>query len=135
MIVVALAISITVVDQITKSLAFELSQPGWIEPGLNQGLALGIGGPTVVDPSVLALLGLAAIWRGTAHLRSRADGGLAVGLLAGGAFGNLLDRIHSGGVRDFLVGPGVVYNLADVALLVGAATLVLALHRRGATTG
>jgi len=45
---------------------------------------------------------------------------LAVGLQAGGALGNLLDRIAFGGASDVLyVGGGYTWNLADVALAAG----------------
>jgi len=49
-------------------------------------------------------------------------------LLQGGAAGNLLDRLRQGFVTDFLdfrVWP--VFNLADIALTVGAALLALGL--------
>ncbi len=48
------------------------------------------------------------------------------GLVLGGAAGNLLDRIASGGVTDYLdlrVWP--IFNLADVAIVCGVALLVL----------
>jgi signal peptidase II len=51
---------------------------------------------------------------------------VAVGLLAGGALGNLVDRVLEGAVTDyvdFLAWPP--FNLADVAIVVGVALLVL----------
>lgn len=48
------------------------------------------------------------------------------GLVIGGAAGNLLDRVASGGVTDYLdlrVWP--IFNLADVAIVCGVALLVL----------
>lgn len=51
---------------------------------------------------------------------------LGGGLVLGGAAGNLLDRISSGGVTDYLdlrVWP--IFNLADVAIVSGVTLLVL----------
>jgi signal peptidase II len=59
----------------------------------------------------------------------------AIGLVCGGALGNLVDRIKSeSGVVDFLdVGIGTVrwpvFNVADMALTVGAIILALSLWR------
>ena len=48
----------------------------------------------------------------------------AVGLVAGGAVGNLIDRIRLGYVVDFLaVGPWPKFNVADSAITVGVALL------------
>lgn len=50
----------------------------------------------------------------------------AVALLAGGAIGNLIDRVRFGAVIDYLdVRVWPVFNLADVAITAGAALLIL----------
>jgi len=60
---------------------------------------------------------------------------LALGLVAGGAAGNLVDRIRSGrGVVDFLdVGVGALrwptFNVADIAVSCGGIALAVALWR------
>ena len=55
----------------------------------------------------------------------------AIGLLLGGAFGNLIDRIASGAVVDFIdVGPWPIFNLADSSIVVGI-VIVLAVSARG----
>src|SRR5438445_4905603 len=55
---------------------------------------------------------------------------VALGLLAGGGLGNLLDRIRFGGVTDFLVPGGyVTMNLADVAALAGTVLTIRLLVR------
>lgn len=54
-----------------------------------------------------------------------------MGLLAGGAVGNLLDRVRLGVVIDYLdfrIWP--IFNLADVAICVGAACIVWGLMRQ-----
>ncbi len=54
--------------------------------------------------------------------------GLSLGL--GGAVGNLVDRLRFGGVVDFLeVGPWPVFNLADSAIVVGVALILLGMLR------
>src|SRR5437588_9989586 len=55
---------------------------------------------------------------------------LALGLAAGGALGNLIDRVAFGGVTDFLVPGGyVTFNLADVAATTGTVMTVAFLVR------
>lgn len=58
---------------------------------------------------------------------------VALGLLAGGAAGNALDRLHYGAVADFLhfhtpvpLGPlsNYVFNVADVGIVLGVAALL-----------
>jgi signal peptidase II len=81
---------------------------------------------------VIALIALAALWR---YFRSlpEADNlsGLAIGLIAGGALGNLVDRLRYGQVVDFIeVGVRSVYtwpifNVADSAVCVGVGLLIV----------
>ena len=55
---------------------------------------------------------------------------VAFALIAGGALGNLIDRLHDGAVTDFVAWRihehrWPIFNLADAALLVGVALLLL----------
>ncbi len=54
---------------------------------------------------------------------------LAIGLVIGGAIGNVIDRIRLGAVIDFLDFSGLyfpwVFNVADMGVTVGVALLVL----------
>jgi len=60
---------------------------------------------------------------------------VATGLLAGGAFGNLADRIRADEVTDYIdVGSWPPFNLADVAITCGVVLLVL-LYLRDAEGG
>jgi len=55
---------------------------------------------------------------------------LGLSLSLGGAVGNLVDRLRFGGVVDFLeVGPWPVFNLADSAIVVGVALILLGMLR------
>jgi signal peptidase II len=64
------------------------------------------------------------LWRGyVADLLSI----IALGAVAGGAVGNLLDRIRSAGVTDFIQIPvwPADFNLADVAIRLGVLSLLV----------
>ena len=63
-------------------------------------------------------------------------GALGVALVLGGAIGNIIDRLRVGHVIDFLdfrVWP--VFNVADSAITVGAACLMIGLWRSEAGKG
>jgi signal peptidase II len=72
----------------------------------------------------------AAIWLGSWLRRSlRRMEALALGLIIGGALGNVIDRIAYGAVADFVhfhVGDfsWYVFNIADAAIVVGVAVLL-----------
>ncbi len=56
---------------------------------------------------------------------------LAGGLVAGGAIGNLIERIANGYVTDFFaVGPWPRFNVADIAITVGVSIFIFALVTR-----
>jgi signal peptidase II len=99
-------------------------------------MSLSLGAHSRVGFSLLAvaaLLVMAHLYRRTAPGDRQAAAGLA--LIAAGAVGNLLDRLRSArGVVDFIdIGLGGwrfwTFNVADLAILVGAVVLVLALQR------
>ena len=78
--------------------------------------------------SVLAMVIVSTLlWKQT---RALSMTGIALSLILGGAVGNLWDRVASGRVVDFLLFyikqyQWPVFNLADSAIVVGAALLVL----------
>ena len=98
-------------------------------PGAAFGLLSNFDSPWVtaflVAFSVAALaLVLSLLWRGPARLA-----GLGLGLIFGGAVGNLFDRLRAGSVVDFLdfhLGGyhWPAFNLADSAIVLGAAALI-----------
>lgn len=73
-----------------------------------------------------AIAAFFALWMRTAERRLTAT---ALGLVIGGAVGNLIDRIRFGYVVDFLDFSGLlfpwVFNVADAGITVGAALLML----------
>jgi signal peptidase II len=91
----------------------------------NSGLAFGIGqGESFVLIVTVVALALVLLWFATDP--NRPGMWLAVGLLAGGALGNLADRIRLDAVTDFIDPPlWPTFNLADIAITIGALGLVL----------
>jgi signal peptidase II len=91
----------------------------------NTGLAFGIGqGAGFVLVVTIAALALVLVW--FALDPTRPGLWLAVGLLTGGAIGNLADRVRADAVTDFIDPPlWPAFNLADVAITLGALGLVL----------
>lgn len=99
---------------------------GWFTQTDDQGRWLLIGVSLVV---VVVMVG----WLATSQRRLA---NLALGFIIGGALGNVIDRIVHGAVADFFsfhaFGYGwYVFNLADVAIVVGVAMLVVDTWREG----
>ena len=88
---------------------------------------LGDKGPIVLSLIALIALGVIcfAAWRTKPEERLRR---VAYALIAGGALGNLIDRVRDGAVTDFVrwrIGEHKwpIFNVADAALLIGVALL------------
>jgi len=141
------AILVVVTDRITKGIILARIEPGsWVEvvPGLalthinNRGIAFSLfagGGPftrmllhLVIFTSVVIIA--AMVVRHGHHSRL---GGLAFGLILGGAVGNLIDRVLYGHVVDFVhlwakIGGRTWswpdFNVADASITVGAVLLI-----------
>jgi signal peptidase II len=93
----------------------------------NSGVAFGLaaGG----GMGLVALTGLALLVVGYLFARdpTRPAMWVAVGLLAGGALGNLADRIRADAVTDYIsIGSWPNFNLADVAITAGVVLLAFA---------
>ena len=111
--------SLSVGQHVRLALGFSLTNTP------NSGLAFGIGqGEGFVLIVTVVALALVLIW--FALDPSRPGMWLAVGLLAGGALGNLADRVRMDAVTDFIDPPlWPTFNLADIAITLGALGLVL----------
>lgn len=129
---------VVLMDQVTKawivSTLVPLEPPridllgSWLslEYSENRGVAFGLLGglgPLVVVAPLLVVVVMAAL-----YLRSAAPPtwqSTGVGLLTGGAIGNLADRLRLGYVVDFIsVGRWPNFNVADSAITVGALILI-----------
>lgn len=90
----------------------------------NTGIAFGLaggGGKAIVFLTIVALAMIVVLF---ARDPLRRGAWLAVGLLLGGAAGNLIDRIAHEAVTDFIKLPmWPSFNLADVAITVGVILL------------
>jgi signal peptidase II len=131
----ALCALVVALDQIAKGLVESNLVPGEqvdllgalsLTLAHNRGVAFGLasgGGALLVALSLVALGFVGFLF---ARDPSRPWMWLAVGLLAGGALGNLIDRVLAGEVTDyvdFLSWPP--FNLADVAVTLGVVALAL----------
>lgn len=98
----------------------------------NRGISFGLFGGGTLPPSLLAAVALAVtlalvIWLRRVETRLLAA---AIGLVIGGALGNVIDRFRYGAVVDFLDlhwddFHWPAFNLADAAISVGVVVLLL----------
>jgi len=90
----------------------------------NRGVAFGLAGGAGIGLVLLTVAALGLI----GYLFSRNPGRpgmwVASGLVAGGALGNLADRVFAGEVTDYIaVGSWPPFNLADIAITCGVVLL------------
>jgi signal peptidase II len=129
-------------DQATKALAVATLDPAhsitlvphvfWLTLTRNSGAAFSAGAEMTVMLSVIAIIVVVTVIRMARRLHDR-GWALGLGLLLGGALGNLTDRIlrapspFRGEVVDFLhLTHWPVFNVADIGLTAAAAVI---LHR------
>ena len=150
--VLALGAGVAALDQLTKAMVLSYLEPGVhlavvpfvnLTLVMNPGLAFGLLGGVPLGwrwvVAVLSLIALAVLAR--VALRVLPDGGrldhVAIGLIFGGAVGNLIDRLRFGAVVDFvdLHVHGYhwpAFNVADSSITIGVALLALRLLLRPA---
>jgi lipoprotein signal peptidase len=101
--------------------------------GVTFGLLTGFGewGPLILAAVALAVVMALMVWLHRAESRMVA---IAIGAIAGGAVGNVIDRVRFGAVVDFIHAhvetrwgdfSWYVFNVADAAIVCGVATLVI----------
>ena len=99
----------------------------------NQGVTFGLlhqdgpEGAWILTGIALLVVAALVVWM---HRAERALVALAIGVIAGGAVGNVIDRIRFGAVVDFIHAHAFgwswyVFNVADAAIVCGVAVLVL----------
>lgn len=86
----------------------------------NRGVAFGVLGGGGTRVTVLTLVAVALLVGYFALRAATPLLWLPVGIVVGGAFGNLLDRLREGAVTDFIdVGFWPTFNVADTGIVLG----------------
>ena len=135
----AVVVFVLAIDQATKVwavAALDGRQPITVIPGLidfrflrNGGAALGTGSSMTIVLTAVALVVSIVVIRMSARLHDR-GWAVGLGLLLGGAVGNLIDRIFRepevfrGHVVDFIDYGPFVGNVADIALTFAAVVII-----------
>ena len=92
----------------------------------NRGVAFGLAGGAGLKLILFTVIALGVVGYLFAREPRRSGMWLAAGLVAGGALGNLVDRIRAGAVTDFIaVGSWPPFNLADVSITLGVLLLIV----------
>jgi signal peptidase II len=133
---------VIIADQVSKQLirsSLALGEQRHVLPGLsfvrttNSGVAFSLlSGSSAAGVTILALVVLAVLLAFFARLHAQRLLWLPTGMIAGGAIGNLVDRLREGAVTDFIKLPHwPAFNLADSAITLGVIGLVLVMVRDG----
>ena len=139
------AVSVVVLDQVTKALARHDVAVGEhrritgffdIVHVRNDGVAFSaFGGRPWIVVGLITIALIALLYYFSTHA-GRPLVWLATGLLVGGAVGNIIDRVQAGAVTDFLkISHWPAFNVADIAINAGVVVLVIALLREDRSDG
>ncbi len=145
--ILVLAVVIFALDRLIKGLVATHMVPGqsvpvlppvlWITYITNSGAAFSIlqhGAPLFIAIGVVILVGLVVYLRRHPQISRLFAWGS--GLLAGGTAGNLWDRIVAGRVIDYIhFRYFAIFNLADSAIVVGIALIVIEFWRKDQEDG
>ena len=136
-----LGAAVIVVDQVAKAIVrseivlgeeIDVLGPLGLTQTHNTGVAFGLAGGTGAPLIIVMLVALGVVTYLFAQDPVRPGMWVASGLLAGGAVGNLIDRIGAGHVTDFIeLPPWPPFNVADVSITFGVVLLVLIYLREG----
>lgn len=137
----ALCAAVVALDQVAKAIVeaelvpgeqVDLVGPAGLTLAHNEGVAFGLAGGGDAPLVAFALVALAFVGALLARNAARPWMWAAVGLVAGGAVGNLIDRVRAGAVTDYVeIGSWPPFNLADVAITLGVALFAVILFREG----
>jgi signal peptidase II len=129
----ALAAAVVILDQAAKAAieanlfpGEEVNVLGPIDLTLshNSGVAFGLASGGGLRLVLVTALALGVVGYLFARDPARPGMWIAAGLLAGGALGNLADRIRADAVTDYIaIGGWPAFNLADVAVTLGVFAL------------
>ncbi|HEX3734609.1 MAG TPA: signal peptidase II [Solirubrobacterales bacterium] len=130
-----LALVVLIADQVVKDIVehhivlgeqVEVLGPLKLTLSHNEGVAFGLANGGGILLVVVSLVALAVVLWLFSRDPARPGMWVATGLLAGGAFGNLIDRVRHGHVTDFIELPHwPPFNLADCAITCGVVILLV----------
>jgi signal peptidase II len=130
----ALGAVVVIVDQVVKAVIedhialgekVDFLGPLKLTLSHNEGVAFGLAGGSGAPLVVVTLVALGVVIYLFSRDPARPWMWVATGLLAGGAVGNLADRVRVGAVTDFIELPHwPPFNLADVSITAGVILLV-----------
>jgi signal peptidase II len=131
----ALCVLVVALDQVAKALVqdrivvgehVDVLGPLGLTLSHNHGVAFGLAGGGGAGLIVVTVAALALVTALFARNPARPGMWVAFGLIAGGAIGNLADRVRLGAVTDFIDLPHWPdFNLADVSITAGVLVLAL----------
>ena len=130
------ATTVIALDQLTKGIVRTFLDRGESWPAgdflihihyvTNTGAAFGILEDQTVFLTLMAFIGLAAIYLYYRYPPfDHFVAPIAIGMMLGGALGNLIDRVRLGRVTDFIdLGWWPAFNIADSSISVGIAVII-----------
>ena len=152
--IVGIMVAIAAIDQVVKQLMLSFLEPGqpvnvigdWFRLFLlfNPGAAFSMGENSTWLFTTIQLVFVVGALIAAPRITSRWEA-VGIALIAGGALGNLTDRLFRepgfwfGHVVDYIsVGRFAVFNIADAAITIGVVVFVVAVfaaERRGSNAG
>lgn len=140
-----IAIGAAAIDQLTKAIMLNMLEPGVPQPVIgdwfrfyllfNPGAAFSMGTNSTWLFTTIQLTFVVAI-AATSHKIAHRTQAVGLALIAGGALGNLIDRLtrepgfYFGHVVDFIsVGNFAVFNIADSCITIGVLCFILGILR------
>ncbi len=142
--ILIIAIISLALDQITKTIAalsLTFGEPLKVIKNFfyltlvhNEGAAWGLFSNTKVIIGIGTIIAMIVIYRFIYCFKQNTRNNLAFGLLIGGLSGNLIDRVFTGYVIDFLdfyiFGYDFpVFNVADICIVIGVLLLIIAIFK------
>lgn len=132
-----MAVTIAALDQFSKKVASELLSEGSVQGGFfflelakNEGMSFGLD--SIIDGGSMLILWInMMLWMvmlaAMPLVKESWTACCGAAMMLGGGLGNMIDRLSSGGVIDFLgfATPwgGLIINLADIWIIFGATAL------------
>jgi signal peptidase II len=131
---IAAAVSVVAADQASKAFVLSRSRTADSHAGflsirkvlMQRGSLMFYFPPWMHVGLWIASIAIAAVLVRAGMIAENALNAAAIGAALGGAAGNIADRLRRGAIADFIaIGRWPLFNLADVAIVMGVGLLVL----------